>query len=70
MIVMLTNEIEGHKLKCHPYWGRGTDTQVEFGNIQLIQNDEMESSAWKVRTFTLLNKKVGGLFVYGLTAKI
>lgn len=57
IIVMLTNEIEGHKLKCHPYWRREIDTPIEYGNMVVILMDETVSSAWKIRTFTILNKK-------------
>ena len=56
---MLTNEVEGHKLKCHPYWGRDVDSPVEYGNMVVIMTKEEISPAWKIRTFTLINKKVG-----------
>ena len=63
VIVMLTNEVEGTKLKCHPYWGRDVDSPSEFGNMVVIMNEETVSPAWKTRTFTLLNKKVGSLLI-------
>ena len=58
IIVMLTNEVEGHKLKCHPYWGRQRDEPVQYGNMEVTLIDESDSSAWKIRCFNLHNKKV------------
>ena len=55
---MLTNEVEGHKLKCHPYWGRQRDEPVQYGNMEVTLIDESDSSAWKIRCFNLHNKKV------------
>lgn len=58
IIVMLTNEVEGHKLKCHPYWGRQRDEPVQYGNMEVTLIDESDSPAWKIRCFNLHNKKV------------
>jgi Protein tyrosine phosphatase len=64
IIVMLTNEIEGNKLKCHPYWGRGTlDAKIEYGDLQVQMIEEKELTAWKVRSFKLTNKKVCTMYV-------
>lgn len=67
IIVMLTNEIEGTKLKCHRYWSRDVDSRHEFDNLVVILIDEITTSGWKIRTFTLVDKKVGS-FNYLLTS--
>lgn len=55
---MLTNEVEGSKLKCHRYWARQIDEAAIYGNMEVRLKEELESTAWKTRTFTLFNKKV------------
>ena len=59
---MLTNEVESQKLKCHPYWNRNCDEPAEYGNMVVILMDENVSASWKIRTFTILNKKVDLIF--------
>ena len=58
IIVMLTNEVEGTKLKCHHYWSREVDSRIEFDNLIIILMDEMTTSAWKIRRFTIVDKRV------------
>ncbi|XP_047139222.1 uncharacterized protein LOC101240185 isoform X1 [Hydra vulgaris] len=57
VIVMLTNEVEGQKLKCHPYWNRNIDEPVEYGIIAVILLSENINPSWKIRTFMIFNKK-------------
>ena len=55
---MLTNEVEGNRLKCHPYWPRDIEGPVVFGDISVVMMGERTEPSWKLRTFTLINKKV------------
>ena len=66
---MLTNEFEGTKLKCHPYWMRSSgggvagagvdaspDSAVQFGRMEVEVDELKESTAWKVRSIRLKRK--------------
>ena len=35
VIVMVTNEIEGNKLKCHRYWPSREDPEVTYGAVKV-----------------------------------
>lgn len=53
---MLTKEIEGTKLKCHPYWTRtgvANGDPVKFGLMEIVVFEEKESTSWKTRSIRL-----------------
>ena len=56
IIVMLTKEIEGTKLKCHPYWKRSgvaDGDPVKFGLMTIVVFEEKDSTSWKTRSIRL-----------------
>eukprot|EP00055_Hartaetosiga_balthica_P010319 m.43684 g.43684 ORF g.43684 m.43684 type:complete len:642 (+) comp7123_c1_seq3:213-2138(+) len=54
LIVMVTNEVEGNKLKCHRYWPEPTEVG-EYGNIQVENMGEQASITHIKRDFMLVN---------------
>jgi len=57
VIVMVTNEIEGGKLKAHRYWPASLGEQDQFGDIRVTLTFERTHLAYIKRGFTLYHNK-------------
>jgi len=57
VIVMLTNEVEGTKLKCHPYWPRKLDQTTEYGELLVSLREQEAGPSWKCRIFLMTHKQ-------------
>ncbi|XP_063400014.1 receptor-type tyrosine-protein phosphatase gamma-like [Mytilus trossulus] len=55
-IVMLTNLVEGIKIKCEQYWPSG-DKQMVHGDLIIRLNAEKERTAYVTREITIEDKK-------------
>lgn len=53
VIVMVTNEIEGNKLKCHRYWPSREDPEVTYGAVKVTMQNETVTSTFIHRVFLL-----------------
>eukprot|EP00794_Sanderia_malayensis_P017461 gene17461-19208_t len=58
IIVMLTNEVEGSKLKCHPYWPRRLEQTAEYGHMAVYFMEQEAGPYWKSRKFLVTNLMV------------
>jgi protein tyrosine phosphatase len=59
MIVMVTGEVEGGKLKCHRYWPKDTQEALAFGGYS-IQMSEVEAfPTYIARCFQLTKRATG-----------
>lgn len=58
-IVMVTNEVEGGKLKCHRYWPLQEEGSVTIGGMSLSMTYMEVHSSYVSRHFSLTNNKSG-----------
>ena len=55
MIVMLTNTIEGNRVKCQEYWPSSPDDDIQVGPYVIQVADEEEAYAnFVIRSFKIL----------------
>eukprot|EP00795_Rhopilema_esculentum_P013497 gene13497-4376_t len=50
VIVMLTNEMEGTKLKCHRYWPKKLEQTTEYGALCIYLSEQEAGPSWRRRT--------------------
>lgn len=58
VIVMVTNEVEGGKLKCHRYWPDVNGKSVSFGNIEVTMTEVESHPTYIARCFLVKNTQL------------
>eukprot|EP00055_Hartaetosiga_balthica_P016516 m.105002 g.105002 ORF g.105002 m.105002 type:complete len:677 (+) comp9121_c5_seq1:102-2132(+) len=59
IIAMVTNEVEGGKLKCHRYWPDDDAAGVEFGPYQIVVVSRKDKSHYILRRMIVRNSITG-----------
>ncbi|XP_046859006.1 tyrosine-protein phosphatase non-receptor type 23-like [Xenia sp. Carnegie-2017] len=49
LIVMLTKEVEGKKLKCHQYWPKDEGHSMLFGSLRVTMKRQVSLPLWRER---------------------
>ncbi|EDQ88438.1 uncharacterized protein MONBRDRAFT_26140 [Monosiga brevicollis MX1] len=55
VIAMVTNEIEGGKLKCHRYWPEEQNSELKLGNLRIISGPARDTATHICKHFMLQN---------------
>jgi len=58
LVLMLTAEMEGRRVKCHRYWPRRGETPARHGHLTVSCTDEQKTPAATIRDFQLTNDTV------------
>eukprot|EP00049_Salpingoeca_infusionum_P020372 m.363948 g.363948 ORF g.363948 m.363948 type:complete len:687 (+) comp24830_c0_seq1:60-2120(+) len=58
VIVMVTNLMEGGKLKCHKYWP-DSGTSQDYGGFKVVAGPKKEKSHYTQRRFIMINQSSG-----------
>lgn len=59
MIVMVTGEVEGGKLKCHRYWPKDTREALSFGGYSIEMSEVEAFPTYIARCFQLTKRATG-----------
>ncbi|XP_028392948.1 tyrosine-protein phosphatase non-receptor type 23-like [Dendronephthya gigantea] len=63
LIVMLTKEVEGKKLKCHQYWPKHEGHSMLFGSLRVTMKRQTSLAFWKERLIHITHNETHELHV-------
>ena len=61
LLLMLTAETEGRRVKCHRYWPQCGETPTHHGHLTVACTSEHKTSSATIRDLQLTNDKVSNI---------